>query len=53
MKISRFTDSQIMTILKQNEAGASVPDLCREHGRIPQGSNCLSKDLKCKLCIHL
>ena len=32
MKISRFTDSQIMSILKQNEAGSSVPDLCREHG---------------------
>ena len=32
MKISRFTDSQIMAILKQNQAGASVPDLCREHG---------------------
>ena len=22
----------MMAILKQNEAGASVPDLCREHG---------------------
>lgn len=32
MKTSRFTDSQIMAILKQNEAGSSVPDLCREHG---------------------
>lgn len=32
MKKSRFTDSQVMAILKQNEAGASVPDLCREHG---------------------
>ena len=32
MKKSRFTDSQIMAILKQNESGASVPDLCREHG---------------------
>jgi len=32
MKISRFTDSQIVAILKQDEAGASVPDLCREHG---------------------
>jgi putative transposase len=31
MKISRFTDNQIVVILKQNEAGASVPDLCREH----------------------
>jgi len=32
MKTSRFTDSQIMAILKQAEAGAPVPDLCREHG---------------------
>jgi len=32
MKTSRFTDSQIMAILKHNKAGASVPDLCREHG---------------------
>jgi len=32
MKTSRFTDSQIMAILKQNEGWASVPDLCREPG---------------------
>lgn len=32
MKTSRYTDSQIMAILKQNETGTSVPDLCREHG---------------------
>lgn len=32
MKKSRYTDSQIMAILKQNEEGAKVPDLCREHG---------------------
>lgn len=32
MKKSRFTDSQIMAILKQAEAGMAVPDLCREHG---------------------
>ena len=32
MKISRFTDSQIMQILKQAEAGISAPELCREHG---------------------
>jgi len=31
MKKSRFTESQIMAILKQNESGSSVPDLCREH----------------------
>lgn len=32
MRKSNFTDSQILAILKQNEAGATVPDLCREHG---------------------
>lgn len=32
MKRSKFTDSQIMGILKQAESGVSVPDLCREHG---------------------
>jgi putative transposase len=32
MKTSRFTDSQIMQILKQAEAGVSAPELCREHG---------------------
>ena len=37
MKKSKFSDSQIMSILKQNEAGLKVPDLCREHG-ISQGT---------------
>jgi putative transposase len=32
MKKSRFSDSQIMSILKQAEAGTPVPELCREHG---------------------
>lgn len=32
MKTSRHSDSQIMAILKQAEAGVSIPDLCREHG---------------------
>lgn len=32
MKISKLTDSQIMGILKQAEAGTPVPELCREHG---------------------
>ncbi len=32
MKKSRYTDSQILAILKQNEAGTTVADLCREHG---------------------
>ena len=32
MKKARFTESQILSILKQNENGVSVPDLCRQHG---------------------
>ncbi|HMV59334.1 MAG TPA: IS3 family transposase [Nitrospira sp.] len=32
MKTSRFSDSQIIAVLKQAEAGSPVPELCREHG---------------------
>jgi len=32
MKKSRYSDSQIIGILKQAEAGTPVPELCREHG---------------------
>ena len=32
MKTSKFTDSQIMSILKQAESGTPVATLCREHG---------------------
>ena len=32
MKKSRFTESQIVSILKQAEAGTPVADLCREYG---------------------
>ena len=32
MKKSRFTDSQIVEVLKRVEAGLGVPELCRELG---------------------
>lgn len=32
MKKSKYTDSQILSILKQAESGTPVPQLCREHG---------------------
>lgn len=32
MKKSRYSDSQILKILKQAEAGTPVPELCREYG---------------------
>ena len=32
MKRKRFSEEQIIGILKEHEAGASVADLCRKHG---------------------
>ncbi len=32
MKKSKFTESQIIGILKSQESGISVADICREHG---------------------
>ena len=32
MKRNRFSEEQIIGILKEHEAGVSVSDLCRKHG---------------------
>ena len=32
MKKGRFTESQILAVLRQADVGCLVPDLCREHG---------------------
>ena len=32
MKRNRFTEEQIIGILKEHEAGLAVADLCRKHG---------------------
>jgi putative transposase len=32
MKKSRFTETQIIKILSEQEKGKSVSDICREHG---------------------
>lgn len=32
MKKSKFTESKIVSILKENEAGVSIPELSRKHG---------------------
>ena len=32
MKRSRFTEEQIIAILKQQESGVATVDVCREHG---------------------
>jgi putative transposase len=32
MKRSRFSEEQIIGVLKEHEAGAKTADLCRKHG---------------------
>ena len=32
MKRSRFSEEQIIAVLKQQESGVSTADVCREHG---------------------
>ena len=35
MRKTRFTDEQIISILKKSEAGTPTRELCREHGISP------------------
>ena len=44
MKTSRYTEPQILAILRQAEGGVPVAELCREHGMMPLPGNGLSSN---------
>jgi hypothetical protein len=44
-KKSRFTDPQIMSLLKQAEGGMAVPELCRERGMSSATFRAMSSDV--------
>jgi hypothetical protein len=39
MKMTRYTEPQILAILRQAEGGVPVAELCREHGMMPLPGN--------------
>jgi putative transposase len=51
MKTSRFTDSQIIAVLKEADAGTPVPELCRTHGIIDPALNYLT-DRRFAVSVH-
>ena len=63
MKGSRFSEEQIIGILKEGEAGSKTADICRRHGisdatfyiygRLPRGKKVLSPGLAVIDCKHL
>ena len=63
MRASRFSEEQIIGILREHEAGAKTPDLCRRHGisdatfyiygRLPRGKKVSGPGLAMIDCKHL
>jgi len=48
MKKSRFSDAEIMNILRQAEGGVPVSDLCREHGMSSASFYIYGRLFRCK-----
>ena len=51
MKRSRYSESQIIKILKEGESGMPVTDICREHG-ISRSAYCKWKSKYWSMDIH-
>ena len=44
MKMMRYSEAQILAVLRQAQGGVPVPELCREHGMMPlYGRRCLHR----------
>jgi putative transposase len=63
MKGSRFSEEQIIGVLREHEAGAKTEEVCRRHGissatfyiygRLPWGKKVLDSGLELIDCKHL
>jgi len=47
MEKSRFSEEQMIGMLKQHEAGLQMADPCREHGNSRSHSMSLQQQLRC------